>query len=368
MNCETVPNVNNDEYKKYLRRGNALKEAEETKTVIEVIGKLGGKNQTFCLLDASSGMGKTQMAFNLIAAGFDVKYLVCSPFKDAVFDQPIYKVFQPQSEAFQQVSKQNNPNYSYGFILSALKRQDYKSEQVNLEEVKKYISENEAILKNVVFFLDEFPEFMESKHDSDNSEYLRRLRNRIRECGLKVLLASTSSSAANLISVSGSSRDNTRDESFVWCYIVPRFPKFVLIDEDMTILNKISNETLRNFFSLLVTSSRPWFSLLTLRFINDINYDHSIKDIINQYIKNMYENVCRAKDKGSIYFLHGQICLVLSATVNYTGKEEENILVHRHFACLADDEPFFPLTIGNTGLIKIYKGFIIIHFKIYNFI
>lgn len=101
-------------------------------------------NIPFIFIESSSGMGKTQMAFNLMTFSkgnanglFNIFYILCSQVKDS--SQTIYKAFAERTRLFLACVEADlkfniDPNalecvnlaprslYTFGFILSALKR------------------------------------------------------------------------------------------------------------------------------------------------------------------------------------------------------------------------------------------------------
>ncbi|TDH70047.1 hypothetical protein CCR75_009730 [Bremia lactucae] len=198
----------------------------------------------FVVLESSSGMGKTQMAFNINATGeFDVFYIWCERVPDKV--QDISAAYSSRTDAFSFCLNKDFRNIKdrcdigsipklrgienlclYGFIQAALLGKNKVDETVKTRQDVKMALEDRAASgkKPFIFFLDEFPREINREATSSTNEAfdqkcrLRLMRNIFRTFGFVVVVSSTSGTARNLVSVSSGSR-NTLD--YLWCIVHP---------------------------------------------------------------------------------------------------------------------------------------------------
>ncbi|RKP15922.1 hypothetical protein ROZALSC1DRAFT_25879, partial [Rozella allomycis CSF55] len=188
--------------------------------------------------------------------------------------------------------------------------------------------------KDPIIFLDEFPK--RRQEGTKNDGRLRYLRNIFRSLGLKVITASTNSSAHNLVTVCQQSRGCER---FHWCTIISRLPSFQTL---------ASLDNLSPLFQKLIMNTRPRFAQQALTYLRG-NPNASLDDICKEIYKQA------ADDKGETKeFMVGQVCLYLSAS--YQDKESHNDqevspLIDSHFADLVEDSPFELIIKGK----RVYK-------------
>lgn len=104
--CESYRLIENERYQQfvdpYRSVAETLKNTDEVNQLVNTIEDIYDKPcATFIILESSSGMGKTQMAFNLMAHGVvDVIYLVCEAGVERMSEQPIYAAFSLRSAVF----------------------------------------------------------------------------------------------------------------------------------------------------------------------------------------------------------------------------------------------------------------------------
>jgi hypothetical protein len=213
------------------------------------------------------------------------------------------------------------PLYLYGFFYHMLTtpNAEFKPLKMKSHTVR-------GLKKEVVVVLDEFPALNET-----NSQMIRLLRNVVRALRFKLVVMGTNSTAASLVDLNEQSRG---DDSFDWCYIFPRLPKFNL---DAITIAVNSNQ---NLIKDILSASRPLFSQLAVNIIEDFisgHFDSAIAKIANKAIdlKKIFENK---------YGLHGQVCLFFNVSYPEYSKVDMKIvphstssLIHRHFAHLEEN-------------------------------
>ncbi|RKP15950.1 hypothetical protein ROZALSC1DRAFT_25843, partial [Rozella allomycis CSF55] len=188
--------------------------------------------------------------------------------------------------------------------------------------------------KDPIIFLDEFPKLRQEGTKNDGR--LRYLRNIFRSLGLKVITASTNSSAHNLATVCQQSRGC---EPFHWCTIISRLPSFQPL---------ASLDNLSPLFQKLIMNTRPRFAHKALNYLHK-NPNASLDDMCKEIYKKAAVSKRETKE-----FMVGQVCLFLSAS--YQTKESHNDqevteLVDSHFADLVEDSPF-ELFLKRNGVCK----------------
>jgi len=288
----------------------------------------------FMFLEGSSGMGKTQMAFTLMnRRDLKVHYLVCTNLGPT--SQTIYKRYENLSQQFLEcvdLDCSKNANISFrleseacGFIVSLVTgRKMFRPMNIaeGSDRIKSYLKNKGDQSPTDILFLDEFPHLTE-----DNLQFLRWMRNICRRLHLVTICSSTSSSVANLVTISKSSRES--GESFLWCYVFPRFPK---------VLNG-GHDNLSAFKKYLINNSRPLFSRI---FVNAL--DEGKNEDISQLLGSVGAKIHELKRKKfGLNFAHGQICLLLAMFhKKYKSKDKDSagVFSNSHFANLVEDNPF----------------------------
>lgn len=330
-----------------MSTGSKLKDSEIVRDVVDIIQLLDGQGKElskqkseipipFMFLDGSSGMGKTQMAFTLMSReDLRVHYLVCCDLD--LRGQPIYRRYDNLSSQFLQCIRSDCDNSDFssryyrnfeseacGFIVSLITQKPvFKPMTVakGTEMINSYLENSGQNAKPTVMFLDEFPHL-----NSANLKMLRWMRNLCRILHLVTICSSTSSSAANLIRASSSSRDTHIPKD--WCYVLPRFPKVL----------DASKGDFSEFENYLFNNSRPLFStIFEEKFLEEPTLD------ISQVLGSVGVQIHDLKKKFGDDFAHGQICLLLAMfhMVSKTDeKESAGVFSNSHFANLVEDKPF----------------------------
>nr|AFB18281.1 crinkling and necrosis inducing protein 7 [Phytophthora capsici] len=278
----------------YMEIAGRLKENKKVRSLSNYLARVVAKVKDddeappFFVLENSSGTGKTQMAFNLIARGeCDVFYIVCGDLGDR--EQPVYNAYATRTGTFQECVNQDlevmrrrtlreqvplgsigqirsmQTLSLYGFILAALQGKDRfygpKERSHVFDELRR---RQESRMKPFVFFLDEFPRA--GKHLTDNAQQklknsLRMMRNVFRSFGLAVVMSSTNGTARNLVVPSSRSR---QDGPQLWCRVFPCFPDAIVKDDPN--VPELLMEILRH--------SRPLFAQIALKYMQENPYIH----------------------------------------------------------------------------------------------
>jgi hypothetical protein len=328
----------------------------------------------FVFLNGSSGCGKTQMAFNLMAAGKKVKYFLSVKVSDQ--QQPIYQCFSEISDLFVSCIEndlkvlEQEINYSvksfsmilypkplsiYGFILGLLNQNT--DNDVMYFHGPAMRAEVEQKLKTIdeipIIFIDEFPLISTGRNNTDsNEDKLRLMRNVFRSLRLPVILSSTNSSAINLIKVQYASRTSDGiSHPILWCNVFSKFPKFQIEDENFyDDDDDDDDETMKSYVVNLLQSSRPLFSSLLTSNLSLNEVKNQIKkegNLIRLMDEKMADLAKALKDLKNAekdiegFFLHGQVCLFFSASYITPQAEDKNTMsIHRHFANLCGPKVF----------------------------
>ncbi|KAJ3267720.1 hypothetical protein HDV01_004368 [Terramyces sp. JEL0728] len=333
----------------------------------------------FFVMVGSSGVGKTQMAFNLKAMGFHVVYipLLFKPNSlipdDAV--QSIYSAFSQFTEAFKNcinkdwslISRLNDQSsypdklYCYGFLAAILKNeQKWKPIQKSKSELEKTISSflqkkkkkknGKTVKKKVLVFLDEFP--AHERHAANEDE-LRFIRNVYRNVGITVIIASTNSAATNLLK-----GNNSSSRPGVWCHVIPTCCPYV-VPEDAVILP---------WLKLLLEHSRPLFAQAAYQYWK--KDQNPGKSVTIPYLTNMFSDIfTQMKRQWKQYtlsaFTHGQVCLLLSAhsieenrnevqSDMNTTKSDGGLIIEKHYSNLEEQE-IFSLTLTEKKKLQLME-------------
>ncbi|TDH70030.1 hypothetical protein CCR75_007027 [Bremia lactucae] len=320
----------------------------------------------FVVLESSSGMGKTQMAFNLNATGeFDVFYIWCNKVPDKV--QDISAAYSSRTDAFSFCLNKDYKNIQdrcdigsitklrgienlslYGFIQAALLGKNKVDETVKTRQAVKTALEDRAASgkKPFIFFLDEFPREINREATSSTNEAfdqkcrLRLMRNIFRSFGLVVIVSSTSGTARNLVSVSAGSR-NAFD--YLWCIVHPLLPR-TAIDSDIMILPTVLQG--------IIANSRPLFAWTAVQYMrrNRWSEGSNTANYLNALVGHLAPQFADMKPKRLHEFKIGQLCLLLCSS--YRAEDGKVNLIDSHYACL-DEKTMFRLMLTPTG--ELYK-------------
>ncbi|TDH71653.1 hypothetical protein CCR75_007226 [Bremia lactucae] len=315
----------------------------------------------FVVLESSSGMGKTQMAFNLNATGqFDVYHIMCDNVDDK--GQDISAAYASRSRVFENCLKKdfemtNGPNTGsimllqgenylslYGFIYAALlEKNELETAVWTRNDVKQALKDrvtNEK--KPFIFFLDDFPREIDRKAASndrwayDNRRRLRLMLNVFRSFGLVVVVSSTSGTARSLTSVSSGSRCPA---DYLWCIVHPLLPRTV-IGSDVQILPTV--------FQNIVSNSRPLFAEIAIQYIreNPWNVGINTANYLNALVGHLAPLLARRKQRRHHEFEIGQLCLLLCSSCRV--EDGKLNLIDSHYACL-DEKRTFRLFLKANG-------------------
>ena len=222
--------------------------------------------------------------------------------------------------------------HTYSFICALLTGKKGKLVAITRNTALGILNDKH-ISKPYVFFQDEFPVHSLRSTEPDVIKFrLRFMRNVVGALGIVNIISSTHSSAMNMHTQGNDASRGGGQDSKLWCYVVPRFPKF-------EVPNGVSS--LPAWFEYILTNSRPWFSHIALQhFLNHRDAD-SIHEYLDRMCLSVWENVKRSKKFGLEAFLHGQVCLLLS--VNHIDTDNSNTeynVIEKHFAQLDCDKMF----------------------------
>jgi hypothetical protein len=317
----------------------------------------------FVLLDASSGVGKTQSVFVLLGAdGFlkDFKgvYVPLGGYNEG--GQPIYRAFHNEANLLTTAVKVDanvaltrlgfsldvNPSLDnvgtsfaqdwsmIALVIGKLLGLEFKDEKVTLEMLRELVSK---MGKRPVVFLDEV--------QVGDIWHLALLRNCLRWCNIMAVLLGTDASAANIIPSAQASRGGSDS---IWVHVVVKFPTFCL--------DALSKE-LRDAFGRIppniqsvVTTARPWFACLILETLQSQPTSEVNLRLFAQVCSQVWQKKQKLRsDHGAL----GQLCLMMAAHSDLKEKNSGYVLVS-HFARLVNpdrnDGRFFSLKLCQEGL------------------
>ncbi|KAE9334939.1 hypothetical protein PR003_g13271, partial [Phytophthora rubi] len=316
---------------------------EVVKGVSTVQQRAGDEQIPFIVLESSSGMGKTQMAFNLMARDdIDVFYIVCGV--RGVNVQRVYRAFQTRSVVFDNCVVEDTKGMqsgdvieiqaagvlqTYGLICALLTGSETMDKKATREEVNVALSEwkRRAGDKHCSVFLDEFP-----KEEPSRITQLRFMRNVFRSFRLPVILSSTNGTARDLINYGQHSRGE--EGKTLWCVVLPTFPSF----RDPFL------DRIRPDLRSIIQHSRPLFARKAVDFVKETESKESTAfdetaDLVG-FMDRMAAKLGRelARIKGNTpEFRCGQLRLFLAANYVYA---DSNALIDKHYARLREDKKF----------------------------
>lgn len=273
-------------------------------------------------------MGKTQMAFNLMARDdLDIFYVACDPING--FES--YSLFTNRSAAFKKCLLldieylsdggikeilDETKLYTFGFVWALLTgKSDFYGRQT-IEEVQSAVR---ARQKTCVFFLDNFP----SPCDHEGFQgfrYHRLMRNIFRAFGLVTIVSCTHGHVRDLINPGEEPHDRNED---LWCVVFPSLPRF-------------KDDMIPNILSGVLLNSRPQFAKTALKHIraNPMDADTNLVEYMDSVVAAVTDDV---GDWRSKWFRIGQICqfFPLSFTEHKWGRFTDG-----HYATLKEETPF----------------------------
>jgi len=349
----------NDAFNEYMKTADQCKEDPIVNEVIEELKKpmIPDSPTPFIFLDGSSGMGKTQMVFNLMQRNIPVIYFLCRELGEST--QPIYECFHKRSRFFLKLVRQDlekiestsydllqlqsKPLAIYGLLFTILQTEISKwNEEMTFQTTTKQQLEQRIKTmrekgKFPVIFLDEFPPLLERSGISNMNE-LKLMRNVFRVLGFRVIVSSTCSSAANLIKPG---QESYAGNACLWCTIFPRFPSFRC--------DSITN--LPAWLRYLIQNSRPRFCRFALEYWQQ-QQTSSEELTLDGLAKFVWQRGTNKRNRTD--FLHGQACLFLTASFQDI-QDINSVFVEGHYANLVENERF-ELNLAISGLEKKEEG------------
>eukprot|EP00474_Spongospora_subterranea_P006270 CRZ06728.1 hypothetical protein [Spongospora subterranea] len=346
----------------YTEIATKLSDDDSVKRLITLIQKVEScpatPNPPFIFLEGSSGVGKTQMAFNVMNALTTerfILYLVATPCSENA--QDIYKMFSAPSDLFIEcVAKDlinysivtpehlfNSKLYTFGFIEEFV-RQGYGG---TADIQKRTRTEIQHIVgsRSLLIILDEFVSL-----DDATSNRARFMRNVFRCLMMPVILLGTDSRAANLrliqdhSSVSGSS---PRD----WCFVYGKFPTV-----KATLVGLPANSD--TFLKSLLLHSRPRFCQYAAEFVRSNPSSVVNASYVDSLLDATFARIVADKNVFNEEFGRlGQLRLFLNASYGFkdvrsSDNDVKAQLIHRHFAQLDGPQDFTIDSCGNVGGVK----------------
>jgi hypothetical protein len=351
--------LKDDIYRTFEKRGQQLCGTEQVQSLLSKIAAIEDTYplkdwhqkpvMPFVHLEGSSGLGKTQMAFNLSASGRVVHFVTATDLSEN--PQSIYSCFKDRSKDFLLCVEQDlefvepcsvsdfiqplSPLWTFGFINAVIKNETEIKSPLTYEEIRQSL---DALFEQnkenrPIWFLDEFPllQEFESPSKKRNWSEIRFMRNIFRALNLVVIISSTNSSSANLVKGGNASRGSTTP--LLWCTIFPELPSYQLSDE------RIRNNI---FWRNILSKSRPLFSEAANEFLKQtLDKGESISpkslvtllDDLSNVVWNKAQEAKTEKNAQNVSFLHGQVCLFLCHCC-VEDSEKNSPLVHRHFGIL----------------------------------
>lgn len=291
----------------YSSIASILKDSADVNNLVNQIKTLQGVSGTpFIVLENSSGTGKTQMAFNLMARkDLKVLYVPCCSGPE-MRPQSVYQIYEQRTAAFTRSInldfprvdngsvaniKLNTELFTFGFILALLTDQDRFTGPASKYDV---ISTIEKMQKQCVVFLDEFPKLPKDE-DEKSVAKLRFIRNIFRVFGFVVIISSTNGSARN--SLGSFSHSRPGDQS-LWCVVVPSLPRFI----------DVSGVRVSLRLKPFIDHSRPLFARAALDYYQQYPYNESANfvEYLDQMVSHLAEAFCKWKGN-SLWFFVGQL-------------------------------------------------------------
>ncbi|TMW57021.1 hypothetical protein Poli38472_002946 [Pythium oligandrum] len=318
--------------------------------VEELTSRIVQEDMPFIVLESSSGTGKTQMAFNLMAhEDLEVYYLVHD---QQPIRQKVYSAVATRSNTFKKCVKKDMPYiddgaivaissmgslYTFAFIWALLTGASSVSGGKTRSEVEEALRSKTESGKIVVVFLDKFPA-LGNQEDERKVFMLRFIQNVFRAFGIVVIMSATNGTARNLITTGSHSRS---DSKALWCIMFPSLPSF----QDPSV------ELIPSELQRLVRHSRPLFAHLALKQLGSDQLPGEKEELIeylNILMGSLADQFGGWKEHWPDWFRTGQVCLFLCGCYVVDRKSG---LLHGHFARLAEDEPF-ELMVGKKDLTK----------------
>ncbi|KAF4131515.1 hypothetical protein GN958_ATG19270 [Phytophthora infestans] len=319
--------------KSYRFTAEGLKDAAEVDALVDTIHefqRLEQHSTPFIVLESSMEMGKTQMAFNLMARDdVDVFYIVCEEEKDDV-GTAFFQISQSFMRCVEidlpfvgdgKVSEisQQNELYTYSFIYAVLGGVPALSGTRTRDEV---FQAKREYVGCPVFFLDEFPHLIEGLSINKRKKNIRRcrfVRNIFRSFGLTVIVSATNGAAANVLNLTDPSEPKELS-----CVIFPTLPRFK--SSDPMVLSRLPH-----ILAKIINRSRPLLAKQALEYIGANKVDENTH--LDTYMDLMMKTLSAKWDKhrAADYFFHvGQVRLFYGSS--YRPRSDLAGQVRSHFS------------------------------------
>jgi len=357
-----------EELKRYCQVAEELKDDEAvmkaTNIVLDLTVPPFPNFQPFMFLEGSSGTGKTQMAFNMMAQLRNKRltcFLLFGKVKDR--DQTIYQNFKNIAAVWNDCvdedlksrdiaqspnigTLQSKPLFVFGFICQILPKLVEKSQidwifsgtKETMEIEPKFESDVTATLEILklkekpVFFVDKCVVELGDLNRKATNQRLRFVRNVFRAVDFGIVLLGTDSRVTSIVQSQG--RSNRGAEPYDWCHVICEYPRVHLSENMKT-----------HQFGAIMENSRPYFAYLFQKTMEtfknqgkEIALDSILGDVFNKVLssKTFFRNI-----DGML----GQDRLFLNAHVKLSPVSDEEpplpaALIHRHFAQLLDRNNF----------------------------
>jgi hypothetical protein len=351
--------LKDDVYCKYDRLGQLLCQMEQVQALLSKIAAIEDKyplkdwhrrpDMPFIYLEGSSGLGKTQMAFNLSATGRVVHFVTAVDLSET--PQSIYSCFKDRSKDFLWCVEQDlqvvepcsvsdfiqplSPLWTFGFINAVNMGESKIEKPLTYEEMREslnvFADNNKE--SRPIWFLDEFPllQELESPGKKRNWNHLRFMRNIFRALNLVVIVSSTNSSSVDAIYKGNESRIST--DPWRWCLLCTELPRCHLLNKEIC---------QHNFWKSILTNSRPLLSETAIEFLKQFLdtgesiFPGSLETLLDDLSSFLWEKSKKAKIRDgaeTLSFLHGQVCLFLGRC-SIEDSEKSSPLVDKHFGIL----------------------------------
>lgn len=266
----------------------------------------------------------------------DVFYIVFERTTPFEWHQPVYRDSIGRSAAFRCCVKKDlayvrSPEiadiisrqmlHSYGFIYALLmdKKATY-GVRARSDVYYAIPARREKRRRPVVFFLDEVPFLADPKNDT-STQYILFMRNVLRSFDLTVIMSSRNGPGRDVVSTEVESLER---DAPLRCIVFP-------------LSQQSEDPSIEAALKVLVKHSRALSAKAMVNYVNRRRWSSSVS--LADYMDKMVEALARQFPayKNPWGFHVGQLCLFLPARHI---QDEKCLLVHNHFVCLSEEEPF----------------------------
>ncbi|KAL4156405.1 hypothetical protein PRNP1_005436 [Phytophthora ramorum] len=323
---------------------------------IERVSKMGAVNPfitPFVVLENSSGTGKTQMAFTLMAQkDVQVYYVSCGESQSGA-----RHVFMRRSKSFLRCIEEDLPKvddarmffvfpqlqlHTFGFICALLTGRSSFIEPKGSESVRKELKARSRGRRNCVIFLDEFPR-VNNEHPMTSEPAIRLMLNVFRAFGLAVILSTTSATARDLATMDAGRY--LQQSGGLWCVVRPSLPPFECS----------SREALPCDLQKIGDNSRPSFAAFAAEYTTEHALGHDVVEYTDRMAAALADTIDHRERFSSEAFRVGQTCIFLGASygdddlVDNSAKfDDAGRLISDHFSRLRERKAF-ELILGNEN-------------------